>query len=177
VAQQVGIKTTPHALRLNDFVVVDAQQPCTPATAKNTDTLVTTALIYAGRSGRRAAQRQTCQDFFDSATATSKDLCCSIANHPVIDHGNGEFSMLGHPGRGSNWRMWATLGEQGCSRGLRVCRQQLPITQTTSCALRATAQRRHARPPICKYRLLGRRSRNISRWVQGQRRFLLQTPR
>lgn len=105
VAQQVGIRTN-FMRYAHDFVVVDAQGATHSGEGKkNTDYPGYNQLVLAPAAGRVVAayteqpDNDNGQDFFDPKAMATQDPMLLYGNYLVLDHGNGEFSMLGHLGQ------------------------------------------------------------------------------
>lgn len=102
IAQQVGIKTN-FMRYAHDFVVVTEQGELHRGNAKrNADYPGYEQPVHAPAAGRVVAlysqqpDNDNGQDYFDPKAMVGKDPLLLYGNYVVIDHGNGEFSMLGH---------------------------------------------------------------------------------
>ena len=158
----------------------------TPATARRTPiTPASTKPVLAPAAGRVAAlyteqpDNDNGQDFFDPSAMATKDPMLFYGNYLVIDHGNGEFSMLGHLGQRSTLvkvgdevkqgQVLAKVGSSGSS-----CFPHLHYELRTGPTLNAEGLPAY----FHQYQLLlGSRRRNISRGAVDNGDFLLQTAR
>ncbi|WP_054415023.1 M23 family metallopeptidase [Hymenobacter sp. DG25A] len=102
VAQQFGIRSN-FMRYAHDFVVVNEQGDKNTGTGKkNTDYFGFDQPVHAPAAGRVVAayaqqpDNDNGQDFFNPREMVGKDPLLLYGNYLVIDHGNGEFSLLGH---------------------------------------------------------------------------------
>jgi murein DD-endopeptidase MepM/ murein hydrolase activator NlpD len=102
VAQQVGIRAN-FMRYAHDFVVVDAQGATHSGDAKeNRNYPGYEQPVHAPAAGRVVAlyaqqpDNDHGEDHFDPGAMVGKDPLLLYGNYVVLDHGNGEFSILGH---------------------------------------------------------------------------------
>lgn len=102
VAQQFGIRSN-FMRYAHDFVVVNEKGDKNTGTGKkNTDYFGFDQSVYAPAAGRVVAaygqqpDNDNGEDFFNPRDMVGKDPLLLYGNYLVIDHGNGEFSLLGH---------------------------------------------------------------------------------
>lgn len=102
IAQQVGIKSNFMRYAHDFTVVTEAGALHTGDGKKNTDYPGFNLPVHAPAAGKvvaaYAGQRDNDngEDFFNPAEMAQKDPLLLYGNYVVIDHGNGEFSLLGH---------------------------------------------------------------------------------
>jgi len=185
VAQQVGIKTN-FMRYAHDFVVVDAAGVThTGDGNKNTDYPGYNQPVLAPAAGRVVAlyseqpDNDNGLDYFDPSAMATKDPMLLYGNYLVLDHGNGEFSMLGHLGKGTTivkvgdevkqGQPLARVGSSGSSYF-----PHLHYELRTGATLNAEGLPAYFR----KYQLLrGSRSRTISQGAVDSGDFVLQPAR
>ncbi|GAA3919389.1 M23 family metallopeptidase [Hymenobacter algoricola] len=102
VARQVGIRTN-FMRYAHDFVVVNEKgETHSGEGRKNTDYPGFDQPVHAPAAGRVVAaysaqpDNDNGQDYFDPRAMVGKDPLLLYGNYVVLDHGNGEFSLLGH---------------------------------------------------------------------------------
>ncbi|MCB2406738.1 M23 family metallopeptidase [Hymenobacter lucidus] len=102
VAQQVGIRSN-FMRYAHDFVVVnDKGETHGGDGKKNTDYPGFDQPVHAPAAGRVVAaysaqsDNDNGQDYFNPGDMVGKDPLLLYGNYLVLDHGNGEFSLLGH---------------------------------------------------------------------------------
>jgi murein DD-endopeptidase MepM/ murein hydrolase activator NlpD len=102
VAQQVGIRSN-FMRYAHDFAVVnEAGATHTGDGKKNTDYPGFNQPVHAPAAGRVVAayagqkDNDNGEDYFNPADMAQKDPLLLYGNYVVIDHGNGEFSLMGH---------------------------------------------------------------------------------
>lgn len=107
VAQQFGIQSN-FMRYAHDFVVVNEQgEKHSGDGKKNTDYFGFNQPVQAPAAGRVAAvyaqqpDNDNGQDFFNPQEMVGKDPLLLYGNYVVIDHGRGEFSLMGHLRQGS----------------------------------------------------------------------------
>ena len=105
VAQQFGIRSN-FMRYAHDLVVVNAQGDTHTGTGQhNTDYPGFNQPVLAPAAGRVVAtyaeqrDNDNGEDYFDPRAMPTKDLMLLYGNYIVVDHGNGEFSLLGHLGQ------------------------------------------------------------------------------
>lgn len=185
IAQQVGIRTN-FMRYAHDFVVVDAAGAThTGDGKKNTDYPGYNQPVLAPAAGRVVAlyteqpDNDNGKDYFDPSAMASKDPMLLYGNYLVIDHGNGEFSMLGHLGQrttvvkvGDDVKAGHPLARVGSSGSSYF--PHLHYELRTGATLNAEGLPAYFR----HYQLLrGSRSRTISQGAVDSGDFLLQTAR
>src|SRR6476661_4602759 len=107
VAQQVGIKSN-FMRYAHDFVIItEAGALHSGDGKKNTDYPGFNQPVHAPAAGKVVAayagqkDNDNGEDYFNPAEMAQKDPLLLYGNYVVIDHGNGEFSLMGHLRQGS----------------------------------------------------------------------------